>query len=182
MITKQAAGKMVVAGCLLAVFHCASYAVDSASIEVASGNQTKIVRVGAQWKWETQWWKSNGTHIGGYWDFTIAQWRGNRFQNVPGARQRLTSIGVTPVFRFQRNSLKGPYAEAGIGANYLSELYDNNDQRFSTKFQFGDHLGVGYVFQSNVDVGLKIQHFSNGGIKNPNPGVNVAVIRVSYPF
>jgi lipid A 3-O-deacylase len=35
---------------------------------------------------------------------------------------------------------------------------------------------------NNLDLGLKLQHFSNGGIKDPNDGVNFAVVRISYPF
>lgn len=158
------------------------YAVDSASFEFAAGAQTKMARAGVQWKWDRQWVRSNGTHIGGYWDLSLAQWRGERFRNIPGNTQNIASIGITPVFRFQNDSLKGWYAEAGIGAHLLSKLYDNNDRQLSTRFQFGDHIGIGYVFPNDADIGLKIQHFSNGGIKQPNDGVDFAVIRVSYPL
>lgn len=169
-------------GCLLAVISPASHAVDSFSVEFGTGDKTKMLRLGAQWKWDKTWWRSNGTHLGGYWDATISQWRGNRFRNIPGDTQNITSVGITPVFRFQNDSLKGLYAEAGIGAYLLSELYDNNDQQLSTRYQFGDHIGVGYVFANNADISLKIQHFSNGSIKKPNDGVNFAVVRVSFPF
>jgi hypothetical protein len=168
--------------CLSASMHPCVYAVDSVSFEFGSGNKTTMARFSAQWNWNKQWWKSNGTHIGGYWDLTLSQWHGRRFENTSGRTQNLTAIGITPVFRFQNDTLKGLYAEAGIGAHLLSRLYDNNDRQLSTSFQFGDHLGLGYVFDNNLDLGLKIQHFSNGSIKQPNDGVNFAIIRVSYPF
>ncbi|WP_423682369.1 acyloxyacyl hydrolase [Undibacterium sp. WLHG33] len=44
------------------------------------------------------------------------------------------------------------------------------------------HIGVGYVFNNGWEAGLKIQHFSNGAIKKPNPGVNVATLIVGYHF
>lgn len=166
----------------LVIAHSASYALDSASIEIGSGNKTRLARVGLQWKWENKWWQSNGSHLGGYWDVTLAQWHGTRFRNLPDQEQKLTAIGITPVFRFQTDTLKGGYVEGGIGVYYLSNLYDNNGRRLSTKFEFGDHIGVGYVFRNNLDLGLKIQHFSNGGIKQPNNGINFAVIRITYPF
>jgi lipid A 3-O-deacylase len=169
-------------GCILAALSPASVAADSLSVEFGAGDKTKMVRVGAQWKWDRTWWHSNGTHIGGYWDLTVAQWRGNRFRNIPGSTQNISAVGITPVFRLQNDSLKGLYAEAGIGAHLLSELYDNNDKQLSTRFQFGDHVGVGYVFSNNADLSLKIQHFSNGSIKKPNDGVNFAVVRLSFPF
>lgn len=169
-------------GCILAALPPASVAADSFSVEFGTGDKTKMVRLGAQWKWDSMWWRSNGTHIGGYWDLTVAQWRGDRFRNIPGNTQNITAVGITPVVRLQNDSLKGFYAEAGIGAHLLSELYDNNDKQLSTRFQFGDHIGVGYVFASNADISLKFQHFSNGSIKKPNDGVNFAVVRVSFPF
>jgi len=174
--------KSILAACTLVAISSTSSAADSASIEFGAGEKTKMVRIGVQWKWEKQWWRSNGTHIGGYWDLTAAHWRGDRYRNIPGNKQNITAIGITPVFRFQNDSLKGFYAEAGIGAHLLSELYDNNDKQLSTRFQFGDHIGIGYVFSNDLDVSLKIQHFSNGSIKKPNDGVNFAVIRASYPF
>lgn len=182
MIANNTAWKLIALICLLGGIQSASLAADSTSFEIGSGNQTEMVRLGAQWQWEKQWWKSNGTHIGGYWDLTIARWRGDHFQDVPGNVQNITVIGITPVFRLQNDSLKGFYGEAGIGANLLSELYDNNGRKLSTAFQFGDHLGIGYVFQNNLDLGIKIQHFSNGSIKQPNQGINFAVVRVAYSF
>lgn len=172
---------LVISG-LLTTLSPVSLAADSLSVELGTGDKTKMVRVGAQWKWNASWWQSNGTHIGGYWDLTAAQWKGNRFRNIPGNTQNITALGITPVFRFQNDSLRGFYAEAGIGAHLLSALYDNNDQQLSTRFQFGDQIGVGYVFANNADVSLKVQHFSNGSIKKPNDGVNFAVVRVSFPF
>jgi lipid A 3-O-deacylase len=182
MVAQSAACRLLVASILSGGIHTASHAADAMSFEVGNGNETKMVRVGAQWRWESQWWKSNGTHIGGYWDLTFSQWRGDQFQNVPGNTQNIAVIGITPVFRLQNNSVKGLYTEAGIGANLLSELYDNNGRKLSTAFQFGDHLGIGYIFQNNLDLGLKIQHFSNCGIKHPNQGINFTLVRVSYLF
>jgi lipid A 3-O-deacylase len=175
MVAQSSACKLLVASILSDGIHTASHAADAISFEVGYGNETKMVRVGAQWRWETQCWKSNGTHgthIGGYCDLTISQWRVDQFQNVPDTTQNIAVIGITPVFRLQNDSLKGLYAEAGIGDNLLSELYHNNGRKLSTAFQFGDHLGIGYIFQNNLDLGLKIQHFSNGGIKHPNQGIN----------
>lgn len=174
--------KVLAFGCLTLAFVASAVAADSASFEFGSGDKTKLGRIGVQWKWKGQWWHTNGTHIGGYWDLALGQWRANRFQNIPGNTQNLTEIGLTPVFRLQRDSLRGPYAEFGIGAHLLSELYDNNDRRLSTRFQFGDHLGFGYVFQNNLDISLKFQHLSNASIKKPNDGVDFAVVRISYPF
>ncbi|MCE3603048.1 acyloxyacyl hydrolase [Massilia sp. P8910] len=156
--------------------------VDHASLEFGGGAKVQMVRFGVQKDWERRWFQSNGTHVSGYWDASIAQWRGNAYQNVDGRHQNITNIGFTPVFRFQADDMRGWYAEAGVGLNLLSKLYDNDSNRLSTAFQFGDHLGVGYVFANQWDVGMKVQHFSNGGYKEPNSGVNFLVLKASRRF
>ncbi|HEX8614372.1 MAG TPA: acyloxyacyl hydrolase [Telluria sp.] len=156
--------------------------IDHASLEVGGGAKVQMVRFGVQKEWNQRWFQSNGTHLSGYWDASIAQWRGNAYQNVDGQHQNITNVGFTPVFRFQADDMTGWYGEAGIGLNLLSKRYDNDSNRLSTAFQFGDHLGAGYVFANQWDVGMKIQHFSNGGYKKPNSGVNFLVLKASRPF
>lgn len=156
--------------------------IDSAALEYAHGDKVQMVRVGLQSDWNTRWFQSNGMHLSGYWEASFGAWRGTQYQNVPGAKQNLTDIGFTPVFRFERDDKKGIYYEGGIGVHRLSDLYNNADNRLSTRFQFGDHLGIGYVFDNKWEVAAKIQHFSNGGYKKPNSGVNFLVVKAGYHF
>lgn len=157
-------------------------AVDSVSLEHGVARHAQIERIALQSAWDERWWKSDNSHLGGYWDFSLAQWRAQHFQGVAGAHQNLTDLGLTPVLRFGANDKKGWYIEAGIGAHLLSDLYDNAGRRFSTRFQFGDHLGVGYVTQNRLAFSLHVQHFSNGGIKRPNPGELFGVVKMTYEF
>jgi lipid A 3-O-deacylase len=158
-----------------------AHAIDGASLEFATGNKTQFVRAGTQWNWRNQWFKSDNRHIGTYWDATLAYWQGNDYRRS-GAKQTLFVIGIMPVFRFQANDKKGYYAEGGIGMHYLSDIYSNNGRSFSTNFQFGDHLGAGYVTEGGLDIALKLQHYSNGAIKRPNPGANFVVLKLAYPL
>jgi hypothetical protein len=182
MLINRTVSVAIAVGSLLPGMQIPALAVDSVSLELAQGNQTNVARIGAQWEWSSKWWQSNGTHIGGYWDLDLAQWRGRRFQNISGASQDITEVGLTPVFRFQRDDKKGLYGEFGIGAHYLSGIYDNNGKQLSTHFQFGDHIGLGYVFSDAFELGLRLQHFSNGGYQEPNDGVNFVVLRARYRF
>ena len=59
-----------------------------------------------------------------------------------------------------------------------SDAWDQNVS-FSTRFQFGDHLGVG-VRRGQYDIGLRLQHLSNAGLRNPNPGVNFLQLHLAY--
>lgn len=155
---------------------------DTASLELGTTSKARIVRLGVQSPWEKKWFASNGTHLSGYWDVSLAQWRMTAHRNIPGEKQHITNLGVTPVFRFQADDKLGWYAEGGIGLNLLSKRYNNDGRELSTHLQFGDHIGTGYVFANRWDVGMKIQHFSNGGFKKPNGGVDFLIVRAARPF
>lgn len=141
-----------------------------------------MLRFAVQSDWSRRWFQSNGTHLSGYWDASLALWRANAYQDHQGWHQNIVNLGMTPVFRFQADDMKGWYLEGGIGANLLSKRYDNDGSELSTHFQFGDHVGVGYVFDKQWEVGMKYQHFSNGGYKRPNGGVNFLIVKASRRF
>jgi len=156
--------------------------LSSVSVDGASGTRTQMVRLGLQSDWSARWFQSNGTHLSGYWDLSVGDWRANHFQNRDGATQHLWDIGLDPVFRWENDSKKGIYYEGGIGFHRLSKLYDNDTYQLSTHFQFGDHIGIGYVFNNKWEIGAKIEHFSNGGYRKPNTGVNFFDLKASYHF
>jgi hypothetical protein len=74
------------------------------------------------------------------------------------------------------------FAEIGIGANVILPVYRSKEKRFSTTFNFGDHFAIGRQFgaQHQHELALRIQHFSNGGIDEPNPGENFLQLRYSH--
>jgi hypothetical protein len=160
----------------LCVFAVPAKAIDGVSVEAGSGNNSvDLWRIGAQWNWQKKWLQSGDWHVGGYWDAQIGQWHG---------ASHITDIGVTPVFRLQKNAGYGPYLEGAIGFHYLSGKNISTSKQFSTNFQFGDHIGAGFRFgeKGQYDLGLRLQHLSNAGIKHPNPGINFAILRFQYNF
>lgn len=96
-------------------------------------------------------------------------------ENSSGSSE-LKDIGLTPtvLYNFKRGifGLK-PFIEGGIGFHYLTET-DITLKDLSTHFQFGDHISIGVEFGKRLDyrVNYLFQHFSNGGIEAPNPGIN----------
>lgn len=157
-------------------------AIDSGSVEFESGNSTRVARVGAQWDWDQKWFEGGSYYWGGYWDLDAALWRGTRYRNMPGSTQNIFDLGITPVFRLQRQGKTGPYLEASIGAHLLSDSYDNDGRILSSRFEFGDSVGTGYQFAQGWDIGLKFLHFSDGGMREPNSGVNFLAVRFSTRF
>ncbi len=155
-------------------------AVDGVSFELGRGNGADMGRVGLQWKWNKQWLKGERWHVGGYWDLSAGYWKRHA---LVGQNGTITEAGVTPTFRLQQNDGKGLYVEAAVGFHLLSDT-SLGPRRFSTAFQFGEHLGIGYQFGAKgaFDLGLRYQHLSNASIKQPNNGINFTQVRVQYWF
>jgi lipid A 3-O-deacylase len=156
-------------------------AVDAMAVELGRGEGISLVRLGVQWDWKRRLLQGAEWHLGGYWDLAAGRWWNNSVR--PGQNDGLWDVGLTPVFRVQPNGLVGPYLEAAIGAHLLSAR-SLGDKRFGTRFQFGDHLGIGYRFgaKQHFDLGYRFQHLSNAGIRRPNPGVNFHQMRLQYRF
>jgi len=155
-----------------------AHAVDSISVEAGRGTeQVNLGRIGAQWNWQKQWFRGNEWHVGGYWDAQIGQWHTTGHAHV-------TDFGLTPTFRLEKNTGFGPYVEGAIGFHYLSSKDISNGKQFSSNFQFGDHVGAGVRFgeKGEYDIGLRLQHLSNAGIKHTNPGINFGILRFQYHF
>jgi len=155
---------------------------DSIALEGGGGEHVQVARLSAQSDWNKNWFPRGGYHLSGYWDANVAYWRANQWNDVPDRRKNLAVVGVTPVFRWEADNKLGFYGEAGIGVSLFSHVYRNTDRQLSTAFEFADHIGAGYVFANKWDVGVRLQHYSNGSIKQPNGGVNLALVRATYKF
>jgi lipid A 3-O-deacylase len=176
--------KTAVAGVIAAYLSLGSLpaaAVDGIAVEAGNGDSTDLGRIAVQWNWNKRWFQGAEWHVGGYWDLGLGYW--HNYNAAFWQNSNITEIGLTPVFRLQRNELKGVYLEAGIGVHLLSETQIGAKQ-FSTAFQFGDHLGAGYRFGTRGawDLSYRFQHLSNADIKKPNNGINFSQARLQYHF
>lgn len=100
-------------------------------------------------------------------------------------RQNLMEFGLTPILRVEkRGGYFVPFLEAGVGLRLLTHTSTSDQHNFSTAFQFGDMVGLGVGFGKNAatEVGMRFQHISNAGIKEPNPGTNLYTGYVRYRF
>ena len=76
------------------------------------------------------------------------------------------------------------YWDAGLGT-WESDLGTLQDLGLTPTFRYGHErggyfdFGIGYRFD-RYDVSLRLQHLSNAGIKNPNPGINFLQLRFQY--
>lgn len=127
------------------------------------------------------WFASPKGRLQAYWQADISGWKG---KGVGG--KNLTGIGLAPVFRYT-GAAQGavrPYVEGAIGAHYFSGVRLSNAKRMGTRFEFGDHVGVGLAIgeKPGLDIAYRFQHFSNASISNYNEGVDFHQVQLRMRF
>lgn len=166
---------------LSCLFSAKAYAVDGMALIGGTGGDAHMAAVAVQWDWERKWFTEGDWFLGGYWEVDGSYWRGDS-----SGANKIFGIGITPVFRLERNPINNfaPYVEGGIGIHHFSRREVSDEKRLGTNFNFGDHIGAGFRFGQNLryDIGYRYQHFSNAGISDDNSGVNFHEIRFRYSF
>lgn len=151
-------------------------------IQAGWAGDTNAVVLGATRPWN--WHRSvAGGEVSGYWEASFGRW--STVRDDVRSSAWLTQVGVTPVWRWQPRAWGGDcYVEGGIGANLLLPVYRSRDKHFSTAFNFGDHVAIGRRFgaANEHELALRVQHFSNAGIKKPNPGEDFVQLRYAHHF
>jgi hypothetical protein len=118
-----------------------------------------------------------------YLEASASRWntRGDR----PSQHGVLAQFAAIPVVRYHFDEGDSPwFVEGGIGATITSSLYRSGGKRFSTTFNFGDHVGLGVTFgmKRQHELVLRAEHYSNAGLEHPNPGQNLLQLRYAYHF
>jgi len=161
---------------------CMTAQADEFGLRVGAGladHHLKKAELGIVWDPGITWWDTGDWNFRLLGEANVAYWHTNR-----GDRHHLYELGLTPVVRFMKKSGSvRPFVEAGIGVRLLSHT-SVGTVNVSTAFQFSDMIGVGAKFgaQHKYEAGLRFQHLSNAGIKDPNPGVNFGQLYFQLNF
>jgi lipid A 3-O-deacylase len=183
---KNALRGVVLKGASAAILFGASglAAADQFGVQIAGGlgdNHIKKLDLGLVWDPNLTWWQIGDWHFSLIGEAHVAWWHtdeGNVHENIG-------EIGVTPIIRFIDGAgAIRPYVEAGAGIRVLTSPRISTDLTLSTAFQFAPMAGVGLQFGSRqqYEAGYRFQHISNGGIKEPNPGINFHQLYLQYNF
>jgi lipid A 3-O-deacylase len=160
---------LVLGACALLVCSRAVFPIEHVSVEIGRGeDRTSLLRIAVEEPWRKQQAAQGGEwQFAGYWEFSAAVWD-NRDEST-------ADVGFTPVFRWERASI---YVEGALGF-HLVQTHISAARTFSTAFQFAEHVAAGIRLRK-YEVGLGLQHLSNGGLNKPNPGINFVLMRVRY--
>lgn len=141
-------------------------AMDISAAIGGTGQNGFVGRLGLGFDWDKRWLQSDSGHLTGYWDAGLTHWEAGK---RAAAR---TSLSFAPVFVYEFDSAGSvvPFIEAGIGVSLFSGSRVG-DRTLGSSFNFEDRLGVGLKFANQDRVGLRVIHYSNAGIQQPNNGI-----------
>lgn len=151
---------------------------------------TNLASIGVTLPWTTFEATRSGAWSS-YADVFVSGWQAPRVDGAGSTHiggndhRRFLQIGALAMWRYRFGQGSSPwFAEAGLGATVMNHIYRRPDREFSTAFQFTEALAIGRSFgqHGRHEVSLRVQHFSNAGIKKPNPGETFAKIRYAYHF
>lgn len=154
----------------------------SAFVQAGSAHGTRALTVGLTWDLPYRWQLGPG-ELSSHLEASYAYWQ---IQSADRAGlSHLSQLAVVPALRYRPAEGASPwFFETGVGVTATSSVYRTRQKRFSTSFNFGTHLAVGRSFgaQRQHEIALRLEHFSNAGIKHPNPGENFIQLRYARRF
>jgi len=147
-----------------------------------AGHSADSRALGGQFPWQ-HWQRPFASGVlRGQWDISLDRWD---FDTAFGRSRHALLLTVVPVLRFiPHGGHSRWFWEAGIGGSLASRRYVLVYKGFSTRANFASHLAVGIRLgsQQQHELALRVQHFSNAGIKTPNPGENFVQWRYARYF
>jgi hypothetical protein len=147
---------------------------------ISDDSRSVVGGVARTWVQPSKWGAGNAS---GYLETSVGEWACHR-----GAGEHYhacsTQIGLTPVIRYEPSWWEHWYTELGIGIDAVVPAWKTDRRRFGSEFNFGDHVGLGRKFgdEGSDEIELRAEHYSNGGIKRPNPGENWFQLRYMHWF
>lgn len=175
------------AASIFSLLSTATYAFDTPAapsqwfVQAGFAGGTRSATLGLRWPWE---WRSLswGAELTVYTEASISFWT---FDDANGRRANLYQGAIGPVVRLRPDSGAAAwFVEGGIALTNMTHRYETDRKSFSTCFNFGTQLAIGHDFgaQQAHEVSLRIEHFSNAGVRKPNPGENFVQLRYPMKF
>ncbi len=156
---------------------------DSTYLQIGGGSSTDALTLGAQWDCRHEWTLGESLRLRGRWEISAARLRARTHWNDDDDAW-YTKLDFSPIVRLSSNRHDRWYVDAGVGPTLVLPMYVSRERTFSSQFNFDSYLGFGVLlgdrYQHDLSVGL--DHVSNAGLSEPNPGLNLYSVRYARRF
>ncbi|MBC5782589.1 acyloxyacyl hydrolase [Ramlibacter sp. USB13] len=164
--------------------HAVDWQPDAFTVKAGIGEHNSVMAGGGlRWDWDFQRMRRK-SELTAHTEVMLNEWRAERPDH--SGYRLYTQVVVLPSLRMRLDRGASPwFLEFGIGLSWMSHKFETPDKQFSTEWNFYDVLGVGYTFggaQGKHEVDLRLVHFSNAGLRDPNPGLNFVQVRYTREF
>lgn len=184
---KTICARLCIAACLallLSPAEAADWTPDAVTVKAGAGDShAEMVGAGLRWDWDF-WRMRRKSELTAHTELMLNEWRAERPDR--SGDQRYTQVVVLPSLRMRLDRGASPFfLEFGIGLSWMDKKFATPDREFSTQWNFYDVLGAGYTIggpSGKHEIDLRLVHFSNAGIRSPNPGLNFLQLRYSKEF
>jgi hypothetical protein len=159
----------------------AGWGMDDSLIQSKDIASASALGIGWQSDFQVQWyhpWFGFGQLL------LVNEWHGLRGEHNEQTYE-LNIYAVKPAMRFYLSETRSGnfFYEAALGVAYL----DNKEFeviKLPTHFNFAMHFAAGWHLDraQNWDLSLRYNHYSNGYLSNPNPGLDFASLVLTYQF
>lgn len=145
----------------------------------AGRGEESVQAIAAGVAWTLPWRSADGRFTGRG-ELFASRWR---TPGLGGGHRDLVQVGVVPLVRWRADGSPW-FIEGGIGLSWLDGDLRTPERSFSTRLNFSDNLGIGRSFgrQGEQEWSLRWQHTSNAGIRKPNPGQDLLLVRYAHAF
>lgn len=110
-----------------------------------------------------------------YLNLQLAHWRGDHLSRS----ERMNVLALTALWRWWLPQQW--FADAGVGvARHSERLYESVE--LAGRNQFALDFAIGQTLGPDWEWSLRYRHYSNGYTADPNPGLDGAVLLLSYRF
>jgi lipid A 3-O-deacylase len=180
-MTQLGAAALLLAAALPA--NAVDFRPDGIALQAGVGEHgSHMAGVGLVWNWDFERLRRKA-ELTAHTELMVNRWRADA---IGGGHLDLTQYVLLPTLRIRPSRGTSPFFfEFGIGASWMSRQFATPDKTFGTRWNFYDVLGLGYSIggaQSKHEVGLRWNHTSNGGVRDPNPGHDFIQLRYVMKF
>lgn len=141
-------------------------------------DSARQVSFGIETPWPIQF---SGDRWTTFWQGELGEW----FTKKNGRMYKdSTEIALGPVGRYYFDVDHSFYFDGVANIGFITPRYWRDSEQEGSAFDFGGGFAFGYRFggDKSNEISLRAEHFSNGGLRDPNPGRNFFQIRYAKSF